>query len=270
MKICRSVFLSLLFFFSFFSAAQAQMETAVPSAEELIQKVELRRGTWTGFKASIEIEFISASGKQAGCHGNLVYQRLDEKVFLECFNEKEKRVFVLKTTDREFELYLPGHKTLYKGNIFTLEDSPAIESHIRAWDLYRAFKPLAIPSENLLTAPAENGLTALNVMRNETVPSRELKISKAGDIVNEVYYSLTGKKSAEIQRSEFQEIGASVSGVATAYPCHIKIVSYKENGDSRETIFKFKSADFLADLSDADFQTEFPPNTKVMELEDSF
>ena len=66
MKVRGALSLAILFLFSPFSVLQGQTEP-VPSIEALIKKVELRRGTWTGLKADIEIEFLAAEGRQASC-----------------------------------------------------------------------------------------------------------------------------------------------------------------------------------------------------------
>jgi hypothetical protein len=268
----RGLFLISALLFSF-SPSLLFSQTEPSALPALIQKVEARRGTWTGYKAQIEIQFTAASGKQASCQGTLAYHRLDEMILLQCYGNKEKRVFTLKTTDREFELYLPGHRTVYKGSIFALEDSPAIESHLRAWDLYRAFKPMVIPSENTGIKTSEQGtiVTVLRVREGAAVPARELTVSPEGDIVSEIYYGLSGKTSVEIQRSEFQEIGAVTAGTSTAYPRHIRILSHKESGgeiQTHETVFHFKQADFLADFAKQDFEVTLPETTKIMELED--
>jgi hypothetical protein len=266
------VFLILVVFVlvSFSYNGFAEIDGSIPA--QFRKTIELRRGTWTGLKAEIEIKFTSAKGKEASCQGTLTYHRLDEKILLQCYGVKNRRVFALRTTDREFELYLPGHKTLYKGSIFTLEDSPAIESHLRAWDLYRSFKPMVIPSENVEVSAAEEGLTLLTIFRGEPpAKAREVKVSPEGDIVSEVYYAFGGGISLEIKRSEFQTIGAEIEGVPTAYPRKIQILSHKLTSmedSTMETIFLFKSADFLTELSEADFEMPLPSNTKIMELED--
>ena len=277
MKVVRSVLLSILLLaYASLPASLATGEQAGLPAEsslpDLIKKMEARRGTWTGMKAALSIQFTADHGKQAACQGTLIYHRLDEKILLQCYREQNRLVFLLKTTDREFELYLPAQRTLYKGNIFTLEDSPAIESHLRAWDLYRAFKPMVIPLENIELQKGAGSFFGLIQKRNQ-LPSgiaRELTISPEGDIVSEIYYDLTGSPSVEIQRSGFQEMGAATAGMSTAYPRQIRILSYHGNeGDFRETIFEFKQAAFLADLSEKDFEVSFPENTTVLVLEDT-
>ena len=240
---------------------------------DLIKKIELRRGIWTGLQAGITIRFTTASGQEASCQGALVYQRLDEKILLQCYSTKNHRLFALKTTDREFELYLPSHRTVYKGSIFTLEDSPEIESHLRAWDLYRAFKPMVVPSENVSAAPLEDNLTLLTISRGGEPPaiSREIKVSPEGDILSETYYAANGKPSVEIQRSEFQTIGAETAGVPTVYPRQIRIISHKWvalEESITETIFTFQQADFLAEIREDSFKMSLPKSTKVMVLED--
>ena len=222
----------------------------------------------------IEIQFTSSNGKQAVCQGNLVYHRLDEKILLQCYGTKQHRVFLLKTTDREFELYIPSHRTLYQGNIFALEDSPAIESHLRAWDLYRALKPMVIPSDNTAVASLEGGLTAVTVSRMGENPglARDIKVSSEGDILSEVYYGWNGSISLEIQRSEFEKTGIETSGVPAVYPRNIQIISHKKTSAEdkiTETVFSFKNADFLADFAESDFKIPLPENTKVMVLEDN-
>ncbi len=252
----------------FLNASSAQAQTPL---ETLVQKVEKRRGNWIGLKADLQIKFLSSESRQASCAGSLLYQRLDERILLQCFNAKNKLVFAFKTTDREFDLYLPSQETVYKGNIFSLEDSPAIESHLRPLDLYRAFKPMAIPLEHTQTAPREDSSVSLKVTRpagEKELPVRDITVSAKGDIVSEAYYALSGKISVKIKRSEFEKTGESIQGVESAFPKKIWLRSYQEAGSSHQTVFRFGKITFLPEIAEKDFTFPLPEETKELELQD--
>ncbi len=111
------------------------------SNASLLRLLHNRRGNWIALNGDLSLEFLTPQGKKVTCRAELVYQRLDEKILLKGFNEKNEPLFIFKTSDRNFELYLPLISEFYHGSIFDLEDSPEIQSHLKALDLYRALKP---------------------------------------------------------------------------------------------------------------------------------
>lgn len=244
------------------------------SSQDVIQRLELRRGNWVGLKADVELQFENAKSQTASCHGQLLYQRLDERIDLRCLNDQQKLVFVFKTSDREFELFLPGRKTFFKGNIFQLNDSPSIESHLRPLDLYRAFKPALLQAQNTLIKQIADGKLELLAQKND-VTVRKLEITNQGDILSETYYAPDERISVEITREDFQKIlsTAKPGEPEPAFPHQIKIRSSKAlaggNGFN-ETLFTFKDIDFTPHFSESDFSFEVPQNTRQIVLEDNF
>ena len=109
--------------------------------ENIVKQIEARRASWIAFKAKVMLHFYQEEEEKASCFGRLLYDRLEEKVVLSCVDNRNKLLFTFKTSDRDFELYLPAMKNVYEGNIFSLSDSPEINSHLKPLDLYRALKP---------------------------------------------------------------------------------------------------------------------------------
>ncbi|MDD5226273.1 MAG: hypothetical protein PHV97_03690, partial [Candidatus Omnitrophica bacterium] len=144
-RFSRSFFLAslLISFLSFSPFARAE---TVPGSEleGILQKIESRHYRWIAIRADVLLFFAKAGDPNAMCGGELLYQRLDERMFLTCVDARQELMFVFRTLDRRFDLYLPAQNTVYHGSIFDLEDSPDIESHLKARDLYRALKPMAV------------------------------------------------------------------------------------------------------------------------------
>ena len=275
------ILLGLFVFLAPVSSLYGQGDAASPSSapapalSHWIEKIQTRRGTWTGLKADVTLRFKNAAGDSAACEGTLVYHRLEERILLQCYQKSETQtpytVFALKTSDREFELYLPAHQTLYKGTIFGLADSPSINSHLRAWDLYRAFKPAAIPSENVTIKTLADGTTLLKVMKikdEKEWRAREIAVSKDGDLPAEVYFGPTGTPSLKIERSQFEIFSETSSGT---FPKKIRLTSKRNAADKNsfdKTTFEFKKIQLLSELSENDFEMNLPQNTHVMVLEE--
>ncbi len=255
--------------FSFSSRAEEIMNPPSFTLEDVAKRVEKRRGTWISLKAETEVLFITAENQTASCQGTLLYNRLDEALRLDCFNDKAILIFTFKTLDRDFELYLPARKSLYQGDIFSLEDSPAIESHLRALDLYRALKPMLIQEENTSLDQAEDGLISIQTNRPDDTPFRQLTVSNQGDILSETYYAMDGNPSVEIKREDFQKIvPAPASETETVFPRNILISSKKTNGasGSHTTEFHFKKVDFSAEIKESDFQLVLPEDIRTIAL----
>lgn len=264
----RLLFLSMVLF-SFTPRARAA-EPVSFTLDDVVKRMELRRGTWIGLKADVQIRFITADEQSAACKGVLLYHRLDESLRLDCFNEDQKLVFIFKAQDRDFELYLPSRKSLYQGNIFSLEDSPAIESHLKAWDLYRALKPLLVFSENTTLTAAPEGLVSIEVKRSDESLSRSLSVSNQGDIISETYYSLDGNPTVLIKRGDFQKIiPAPASETESAFPHKISIENKKEDGAAGPiTEFYFEKLDFSAEIPDSSFTLQLTDDIRTIALED--
>jgi hypothetical protein len=144
-RILRSFFLTVPFLFLLSSGPLSWAGTA-PGAEleGILQKIESRHYRWIAIRADVLLFFAKAGDPNAMCGGELLYQRLDERMLLTCVDARQELIFVFRTFDRRFDLYLPAQNTVYHGSIFDLEDSPDIESHLKARDLYRALKPMAV------------------------------------------------------------------------------------------------------------------------------
>ncbi len=238
---------------------------SVSPVEALIRRMESRRGSWTAFKADISMQFVSPGKKQASCEGTLVYHRLDEKILLQCFNAQGERLFAFQTNDREFELDLPALKTLFRGNIFDLEDSPDIESRLRALDLYRALKPLAVPFKNTKAESRPDRSSLLKVFREPGGKLlRKIRLSPQGDALMELYYHpVSGKPVVSIHRSEFKQTEGTV------FPFHLLIKANSVQGDAgglAETVLDFKNLRFVPELSGQEFSYTPGEGTRVIEI----
>ena len=247
----------------------AQSVVAPPhSLPEIIRKIENRRGGWIAMKAELSLHFLTSDHNTASCRAELVYQRLEEKILLKGFNAKNDLLFIFKTADRRFELFLPDRKTIYRGNIFELEDSPEIESHLKPLDLYRALKPMAIPLKN---ASVENwdGETVLLKINGERdgrpYLARRLVATEEGETQVETYYSFEEKPVLTIRRAEFKRVRSYF------FPHRIKIedLGVQEPGLERkpnETVFLFEKIDFMASVPDGEWYFPVEKGTEVSAL----
>ena len=256
----------------------AQKNKAPFSLENLVRLMETRRGNWIGFKAAVTLRSLSAENRQASCEGSLVYHRLDEKILLQCFNSEAQRLFAFKADDRDFELYLPEQKTIFRGNIFDLEDSPEIDSHLRAQDLYRALKPMAVPSENIEVEVKTNGVCLLKIFRitpRGRELARKLQVTREGDVSMELYYHPSGRPSVSIHRSNFQGLDRSgeISKEKTdfVFPFHLLIKSNSIHSKGRvlaETTLDFKNIRFFQDLTEEEFRYPREEGIRVIEIDE--
>jgi hypothetical protein len=219
----------------------------------------------------LRLKFRTPRGKKAECRGELVYQRLDEKILLKGYNEENALLFVFKTTDHDFELYLPREQARFTSNIFALEFSPEIHSHLKALDLYRALKPLSIPSEGTAVekAGSETRLKVRGKKGNLSFIAREVTANPQGAVLNEIYYGPDKKPRAVIAREDFREVERSKKE-KFLFPYRVIIKSAVDSVDEGafdKTVMEFESIDFNAPLEDADFAFEPPPGTKTFGLE---
>lgn len=237
-------------------------------ADAYVRKIEEQRFRWLGVKAEADLKFTAASGQSASCSGRLTYYRLEEKMLLECFNERGETLFIFSTREMDFELYLAGARTVYRGNIFDLEDSDAISSHIKPLDLYRSLKSMPIlPGQASLVS--ESGPSAVlhvyNTWKGRTFPSRVLSVSERGDVPFETYLDREGKETLLISRDRFEDVGSvpKKKKQRIYFPHQILIVNPKEN---TRTEIVFSSVKPLSTTSGAGWVLQFPEGTKVWEI----
>jgi hypothetical protein len=231
--------------------------------DTLIRKMSLRQGSWTALNAAVELEFKTFSGNVARCSGTLVYSRLDEKTLLSCQGQNGNLVFALKTYDKDFELYLPSRQTLYRGSVFSLEDTPSIESHLKPLDLYRALKSVPFKPGDVVSIKEKNGNTEAVIQTQITrgrSKKRKVEVSAEGDILREAYAGFDGKTALIIKRLDFETMDGR-----SAFPKKIVIKSVKDL-NVRETVLRFRTVSFPASLPDELFGISVPGDVSIEEV----
>ena len=178
-------------------------------------------------------------------------------------------MFEFRTLDRRFDLYLPSQKTLYHGSIFDLEGSPDIESHLKARDLYRALKPLAVDPRHAKIERNNSAITSLEVFsaRNgEETLARKLLLTPEGDVRGEVYFDAAGRPATEIQRYDFREIpGRAGSFHSIIYPKKITVISPETQ---KGTALFFSKVTALDTIDPLEFRLRVPAGTKEVFLDE--
>lgn len=258
-----------LFFFILLISFRACLICAEQPLSPAIQKMEAARGNWIGLKASVKLDFHTALGQSAGCAGTLAYHRLDERLLLKCSDENQNLLFIFSATDTDFRLYLPSHQTVYEGNIFDLEDSPDIHSHLRALDLYRALKPLSLPP-SAQAESKEDGFIVRVFRKGQGQAMRELEMDGDGKVTAETYYGRDGKPVSRFLRKNFKTVPESDGKKNVFYfPEQIGIEDYRKTADGEppsQTVLTFLKMDFLPDLSEENFAFSFPKNAKTVSI----
>lgn len=236
--------------------------------ETVIQKIEMRRGLWTAFHADLKLQFSSRDQGNAACRGELTYHRLDEKMILKCFNDQNQMLFAFRTDDRFFQLYFPSRETVFVGSIFSLADSPDIESHIKPLDLYRALKPMMVPLHRSIAESWDQDVMMVKVFardRQSSYLSRSFIASHEGDILKEIYYSRKEDPLVTIHRMKigsFQlEDGTLKNPIF--YPQAIRI----DSNSKQSTLLAFHGIRFFAFLENANWLLDLPKTTRVIDLE---
>jgi hypothetical protein len=269
-RVARSFSFIFLFIFLLGSVPLFSAETA-PAAEleGILQKIESRHSRWIAIRAEVLLFFAKESDSNAMCGGELLYQRLDERMFLACVDTRQELMFVFRTLDRRFDLYLPAQKTVYHGSIFDLEDSPDIESHLKARDLYRALKPLAVDPRRTKVERNNSLVTSLDVYgrgNREKELERKLYLTPEGDVRGELFYDARQRPVTEIQRYDFREFrGQSGSYDSIIFPKKVTITSPETKKGS--AIF-FTRVTALDTIDPLDFLLRIPPGAKEVFLEE--
>ena len=260
------LFSALVLFSSVCFAADPASNTEL---EGILQKIEARHYRWIAIKADVLVFFAGANSSKAMCGGELLYQRLDERMLLSCTDTRGKLVFGFRTLDRRFDLYLPSKNTIFHGSIFDLEGSPDIESHLKARDLYRALKPLAVDPRHAKVDRDNSAITSLDVFGakdGKDILTRKLFLSPEGDVRGEVYYDAAGRSATEIQRYDFREVpGQAGSFRSIIYPKKITIISPELK---KGTALFFTKVKALDTIDSPEFLLKAPPGTKEVFLDE--
>ncbi len=237
--------------------------------EGILQKIESRHYRWIGLRADVLLFFAKTGDPNAMCGGELLYQRLDERMFLTCVDAQQQLMFIFRMFDRRFDLYLPSQNTVYHGSIFDMEDSPDIESHLKARDLYRALKPMAVDPRRAKVERTNDAITSLDVYgRNEDEGKlvRKLYLTPEGDVRGELFYDSKGRPMTEIQRYDFREIkGQAGSYDSIIFPKKITITSPETKKGSAIFFNRVKALDTVDPL---EFMLRFPSKTKEVYLDE--
>jgi hypothetical protein len=269
-RVSRSFFLIVLFIslLGFGSISRAETTPSV-ELEGLLQKIASRHYRWIAIRADVLLFFAKEGDPNAMCGGELLYQRLDERMLLTCVDTRQELMFVFRTLDRRFDLYLPTQNTVYHGSIFDLEDSPDIESHLKARDLYRALKPLAVDPRRTKVERTNSAITNLDVYgRNDDEGKlvRKLYLTPEGDVRGELFYDPKERPVTEIQRYDFRELRGPVGSYdSIIFPKKITIASPETKKGS--AIF-FTRVTALDTIDPLDFILRIPPGTKEVFLDE--
>ena len=212
-------------------------------------------------KANVVLNFTTSEGQKAVCRASLAYHRLDEKILLKCYNAQNNLLFVFKTSDYHFKVFIPDREEVFSGNIFDLKNSANVHMHLQALDLYRALKTMAIPVARAESFRNEKGLLGIKVISTPGSNDweREISISSQGDVLREVYYDKEGSPSVVIGRSGFQEIREN--NVSTFFPAEIEIQSTPQNEERSGfdiTLLKFFDVEFPSEVDESEFLYKIP------------
>jgi hypothetical protein len=266
----RSFFFTALFLFlSVFSPTASASPAPNPELEAVLRKIETRHYRWIAIRADVLFFFAGSGNSSTMCGGELLYQRLDERMMLVCADTQKNLAFVFRTFDNRFDLYLPGQNTVYHGSIFDLEDSPDIESHLKARDLYRALKPMTVDPRRTRIERTNSLVTSLDVYSQKDATGtlvRKLYLTPEGDVRGEIYYGTNGRSVTEIQRYDFKEFrGRSGTYDSIIFPKKITIVSPETQKGSALFFTKVTAQDTIDPL---EFLLRIPPGTQEVFLEE--
>lgn len=246
-KFNRSAGILILCLTSFFfqpSLRAAFVDQDMVTVQSLLEQINDRKHAWLGLQTRVKMIFTTAQNKTASCDGVLTYLRLEEKIFLECRNAQGQPLFIFKTEDVRFEMYLPQQKKLFKGNIFDLEDNDEFNSHIKPFDLYRALKPLPLLADEITLDNFSGDLATLMVWANDEntdYVKRKVIASSSGQVLQEQFLNPDGAVEKEIMRASYKEVAANDGSRDTFFMPHdIRLTDHIENQETRLVFHQIK------------------------------
>ena len=261
-----SIFICTLIFLPSNGVAKT---ASTPELEGILQKIASRHYRWIALRAEVLLFFAKEGDPNAMCGGDLLYQRLDERMLLTCVDARQELMFVFRTLDRRFDLYLPSQNTVYHGSIFDLEDSPDLSSHLKARDLYRALKPMAVDPRRAKIERNNSLVTSLDVYGRGTHEKklvRKLYLTPEGDVRGELFYNAKEQPVTEIQRYDFREFRSPVGAYdSIIFPKKITIMSPETKKGSAVFFTRVTALDTIDPL---EFILRIPPGTQEVFLEE--
>ncbi len=263
----RFLALLLLCFAGFPLRLGAQGELFAVS--RILEKIEARRGSWTAMRAELTLHFHTENYQTATCLGKMAYQRLDEKLILQCRDARGKLHFAFKAEDRDFQLYIPAQNTVFEGSIFDLETTPEFDSYIKPLNLYRALKPMAFRTEQTMLEKVEKLWLTLRVdtiRREAPFTSRRAYVSPEGDVLKEIYYSFDTTLPTTILRSEYRLVKTRQFDLKSRvyYPQHILVQS---DAAERSMQFDFTKIEFFSMLEAMDWDLAIPAGVQTVSIQ---
>lgn len=225
-----------------------------PSIHQVVQQIDSKQGPWIILSAKTRIHFLAESQQAASCNGDLLYDRLKEKLLLKCYNESRDLLFAYKTHDQLFELYVPAQNTVFHGDIFDLEHSREIESHLKPLQIYRALKIGAIPKDRAELENWDEKTVSLKIFGRrdeESYLARRLVSTHEGKVVLEIFYDLNEAPRMKVHRADYQSVPREgfKHAPSSAFPHQIKIETVDPAADTpvpSETVFEFQAVRFLS------------------------
>ena len=241
-------------------------------AQTWISKIEGRTNGWIALRGTLTMTFFSGDGATAQCDGRIIYDRFRERLLLECFNGKKEMLFALGAFDRNFELYLGASKTVFRGDILSLENSPEIESQLAPLELYRALKLGAIPAEDAEIEAQDQKTITLRVRARDGNPpyfSRILTAESNGEVPLETYFSPRGVPLAEIRRKDYRKItaGEKMTGRPVYLPFAIDLsTGHDTSAETKKTGILFREISLISSPDEKDWRLSLPGDTKTVDL----
>ncbi len=272
MKSMKGVYFFLAILCGVWAFHASSAFSLTPEETQLLQQTENRLSGWVTYKAAIQFEFFVADKKMADCQGEVLYRRMDEKLLLQCFDEKKERVFVFKTADMQFQLYLDRAKTLFQGNIFDLEYAPNIDSQLKPLHLYHALKFAYIPRERTEIDTSDQKTKTFRVLAKtpeHTYVSRMFTIDSQGDVPLETYFDLRGNRVVEISRSNFKFSGdvGYLRHEKIFFPEVVTLVDQSAvDKAERKTILHFSNIETEPTLQSTDWISPIPKDAKTVQI----
>lgn len=248
---------------------------ALLSTEALIRKIEENQRGWLTLSGTCELRFKSPQGREGICQGDIIYHAVEERMMVRCYEtikkSRKELAFVFKSHDEHFEFYSPKENTLYYGNIFDLESSPHLESHIKPLHLYHALKFGYLPDDQT-TIKSWNKDTVTFQIKSQwngiTYTAREITATHSGHTLQETYYHYRGYPLYSIQRADFRKM-TSPHVERTSFPHKIRIQDYKQESSATSaatTEITFKKAVLSADSDSLNWRVSLPRDAKMANL----